>query len=279
MAEETPPAKPRGNPASSDEPKSKRPKLETELDFEETSRVATLAITVDAAPHSSAEPTVALPVNTNVAYMQNVEADVAIVLEKCPDLTKASGPLTIEQGSDIKPFDSAEFCKFIARKSYRCAFNALWVDRTTPTPEQRLSQKKKDDLQEILSKRPELLVVEVHVDKSWSEKEVIAKMHGSGLQLVVPAEPLHAWWGAFAAYVKDENEEKIKEWQNLALSMPVRMVHLDSVDDRSSESMNYRELLKEMGDILRVTPLMRILHFSSWKATYLKNTEIIRRLV
>ena len=34
--------------------------------------------------------------------------------------------------------------------------------------------------------------------------------------------------------------------------------------------MNYRELLKEMGDILRVTPLMRILHFSSWKATYLK---------
>ena len=98
-------------------------------------------------------------------------------------------------------------------------------------------------------------------------------MHGSGLQLVVPAEPLHAWWGAFAAYVKDNNEEKLKEWLYLALSMPIHMVHLDSVDDCSSESMNYRELLKEMGDILRVTPLMRLVHFSAWKAGYLKKQK------
>ena len=93
-------------------------------------------------------------------------------------------------------------------------------------------------------------------------------------------EALHAWRGAFAVYVKDNNEEKIKEFLDLALSMPIHMVHLDS-EDCSSESMNFRENLKDMGDILRVTPLMRLMHFSAWKLAYLKkrknNQKILRR--
>ena len=143
---------------------------------------------------------------------------------------------------------------------------------TTPTPEIRLSEKKKNQLQDIMKNRPDILTIKVHADKDWSEKDLMAQIN-AGLQMMVAVEPLHAWWGAFAVFVKDDNEEKIKEWTSLALSIPIHMVHLDSVDDCSSESMNYRELLQEMGDILRVTPLMRILHWSAWKTGYLKKQK------
>ena len=236
---------------------------------------STLAVDVDTELHSSSSTVAKAPVlNHNSAYMRKVEAEIGTVLRKVPELAKASQPLTTEQGSDMSPFSFAEFEKLMKeRKSYRCAGNISWVAATTPTPEQRLSEKKKNDLQDIMSKRPDMLTIKVHVDKDWSEKDLMSQINNAGLQMMVAVEPLHAWWGAFAVFVKDDNEEKIKEWTSLALSIPIHMVHLDSVDDCSSESMNYRELLQEMGDILRVTPLMRILHWSAWKTGYLKKQK------
>ena len=221
----------------------------------------------------SSDSTVTVLARENAAYMKKVDADVATVLGKVPELSKTSNPVTVEEGSDISPWSAAEFLKhFKVRKSHRCAFNILWVALTTPTPEIRLSEKKKNELQTIMSKSPDILTIKVHADKDWTEEEL--KSHiTAGLQMLVPVEPLHAWWGAFAAYVKDNNDEKIQEFSNLALSMPIHIMHLDSVDDCSAESMNFRESLKEMGDILRVTPLMRILHFSAWKAAYLKKQK------
>ena len=232
---------------------------------------STLLIDIDS------EPKIAL-VPLNAAYMKKVEADVATVLEKVPELSKSSKPLTLEQGSDTSPWSADQFLtNFKARKSYRFAGNVLWIALTTPTPEVPLSEKKKNDIQTIMSKSPELLYIKVHADKDWSDKEVISRMNAGGLQVLVPVEPLHAWWGAFAVYVKDNNEEKIKEFLDLALSMPIHMVHLDS-EDCSSESMNFRENLKDMGDILRVTPLMRLIHFSAWKSAYLKKQKKLQKI-
>ena len=211
------------------------------------------------------------PVHTN--QIRKVQADLATILEKVPELTQDSQPLTTETGSEISPFHIAEFYKQMkGRGSYRCAGNALWIALTTPTPEIRLSDIKTNELQEIMSKNPEMLTIKVRVDKDWSEKDLMSQIK-AGLQMVVPVEPLHAFWGAFAAHVKNNNDEKIREFLRIALSMQIHMVHLDSEDDCSSESMNYRELLKEMGDLLRVTPLMRLIHFSHWKARYLKQQK------
>ena len=235
---------------------------------------STLVVEVDTASSSTVTVAKAPVLNHNSEYMRKVEAEIGTVLRKVPELAKASQPLTTEQGSDMSPFSFAEFEKLMKeRKSYRCAGNISWVATTTPTPEQRLSEKKKNDLQDIMSKRPDLLTIKVHVDKDWSEKDLMSQINNAGLQMMVAVEPLHAWWGAFAVFVKDDNEEKIKEWTSLGLSIPIHMAHLDSVDDCSSESMNFRELLQEMGDILRVTPLMRILHWSAWKTGYLKKQK------
>ena len=105
--------------------------------------------------------------------MKKVDADVATVLGKVPALSKTSNPVTIEEGSDISPWSAAEFLKhFKVRKSHRCAFNILWVALTTPTPEIRLSEKKKNELQTIMSKSPDILTIKVHADKDWSEEEL-----------------------------------------------------------------------------------------------------------
>ena len=42
--------------------------------------------------------------------------------------------------------------------------------------------------------------------------------------------------------------------------------------------MNYRENLKDMGDILRVTPLMRLIHFSALKSAYLKKQKKLQKI-
>ena len=133
------------------------------------------------------------PVHLN--QIQKVQADIATVLEKVPELTQDSQPLTTEQGSDISPFDIAEFYKQMkGRGSYRCAGNALWIALTTPTPEIRLSEKKKNQLQDIMKNRPDILTIKVHADKDWSEKDLMAQID-AGLQMMVAVEPLHAFWG------------------------------------------------------------------------------------
>ena len=109
----------------------------TGLSQEACDALSTLVVDIDTASQSSESTSApaAVQLNHNAAYMEKLEAEIATVLEKVPELTKASQPLTTEQGSDMSPFSFAEFEKLMKeRKSYRCAGNISWVATTTPTP-------------------------------------------------------------------------------------------------------------------------------------------------
>ena len=162
--------------------RSKRAKTQTDGTGESSGEspaaagTSTLVVEIDnPASESQCSDSRVVPavVHENAVYMKKVQADVATVLEKVPELSKTSKPVTMEQGSDLSPWSIAEFMKhFKVRKSYRCAGNLSWIALTTPTPEIPLSEDKKNKLQTIMSKSPEMLTIRVHADKDWSEEEL-----------------------------------------------------------------------------------------------------------
>ena len=65
----------------------------------------------------SSDSTVTVLARENAAYMKKVDADVATVLGKVPELSKTSNPVTVEEGSDISPWSAAEFLKHFTLQS------------------------------------------------------------------------------------------------------------------------------------------------------------------
>ena len=124
---ETPQAKSRReSPPPSSVSKPKRAKIVTRESEAESSAmnmtglpkaacdaICKLVVDIDTASQSSESTSApaAVQLNHNAAYMKKLEAEIATVLEKVPELTKASQPLTTEQGSDISPWSPTEFLK------------------------------------------------------------------------------------------------------------------------------------------------------------------------
>ena len=84
-------------------------------------------------------------------------------------------------------------------------------------------------------------------------------------QLAKPIEHLHAWWAGFASSCRANDRDAIEAWVKHALTTQVTFDKATKDDSTSMNAMQFREDLKTDYEVMRCTPLLRVIHFAAFK--------------
>ena len=203
----------------------------------------------------------------NSEYLQMMGADIDAVRKKVPELwTKAA--LGSGDGGHLAVFDAKLLVEAFGRaEKYTCSFNICAIDLASPTPELPLSKKKRDALVAHYYQFPTEvqmdLVSLVSPDITLTKAKAMVKE--CKVPLAKPVEHLHAWWAAFAASCRADDGDAIKAWSTYALTTRVTFNRADNEEGNSWAAMQSRESIKVDYEVMRCTPLLRIIHFAAFK--------------
>ena len=88
---------------------------------------------------------------------------------------------------------------------------------------------------------------------------------GCEVQLAKRIEHLHAWWAGFASSCLANDRDAIEAWVKHALTTQVTFDKATKDDSTSMSAMQFRENLRTDFEVMRCTPLLRVIHFAAFK--------------